>query len=257
MTRIYERRDYIGQKFGRLTITSEGETIRKNDLNIRIVTVKCDCGANYETKLHSLTNGNIKSCGCLQKDSAKTLCINRNTTHGDSKSKEYNAWQGMLGRCNNPEKANYDKYGGRGISVDPLWESDYTKFLQDMGRAPDDSHDWSVGRQDNNENYCKSNCVWEIWDEQARNRGMQVNNTSGVTGVYVKYRKNYKNFVATWYNFIESKRYTKSFSVLKYGEAEALKLACQARASAINHLNSLGAGYAETHGLPRTTKENK
>jgi hypothetical protein len=37
----------------------------------------------------------------------------------------------------------------------------------------------------------------------------------------------------------------------KYGEAEALRLACEARENAIKELNAQGAGYSDKHSKPK------
>lgn len=62
----------------------------------------------------------------------------------------------MKARCDNPRASNYDKYGGRGITYDPRW-ADYLTFVSDMGLRPD-GH--TLDREDNNDNYTKSNCRW-------------------------------------------------------------------------------------------------
>lgn len=47
---------------------------------------------------------------------------------------------------------------------------------------------------------------------------------------------------------IDNKMVNKSFSILKYGEAEAFRLACEWRKEQIRLLNEQGAGYTERHG---------
>lgn len=256
MARVYTRKHHIGEKHGRLTILEDLPDLVKNNLKIRIVSVSCDCGSVYESRLHGILNGSVRSCGCGTVDSARKLCVERNTTHGDSGSKEYNAWKGMKQRCYNTKGEHYHLYGGRGIVVDTLWVDDYSKFLSDMGRAPETEDTWTVGRKDNNAGYSSNNCVWEVWDEQARNRGMQINNTSGVTGVYEKVRNGYVSFAAKWYDITEGKVVEKSFSSIKYGgDDKAFNLAVACRNKAIEDMNLIGAGYSAIHGKPRKNKE--
>jgi hypothetical protein len=94
---------------------------------------------------------------------------NTKTKHGCSKNptKEYKAWIGMKGRCLNPDYKNFKNYGGRGITVDPLWVSSFKKFLEDMGQAPTKQH--SLDRIDNERGYTPENCRWATKKEQSRN----------------------------------------------------------------------------------------
>lgn len=243
-----------GKRFGRWTvIDASKERISKS---FRWM-CQCDCGVTRIVDGSSLRTGQSKSCGCLHSDVSKQICIDRNTTHGSSKTKEYKAWKGMLTRCYNKNRPTYKYYGGRGIVVSEEWKNSYEAFVRDIGFIPNDTDLWSVGRIDNNDDYCKENCKWEIWDEQARNRGMQVNNTSTKTGVYKKLCGGIAHFVANWYDPFNNKRVRVSFSTQKYGNDEAFRMACERRDIEILNLNKQGAGYSKEHGLPRTTKENK
>lgn len=183
------------------------------------------------------------------------MCITKNTTHGDSTSKEHCAWKAMKARCYNKNGEHYHLYGGRGIKVAQAWKSSYSTFLSDMGRAPDTGETWSIGRIDNNSDYSAANCKWEVYTEQARNRGMQVNNKSGHTGVHFRLNSNGRGlglWEASWHD-LNGKRRSKGFTLFKYGSA-AKELAVLHRASAIAGLNNEGAGYSDVHGLKREIK---
>ena len=94
-------------------------------------------------------------------------------------SAEYSAWMKMRSRCNNKNNAAYKDYGGRGISVDPRWDS-FEAFLADMGQRPSSAH--SLDRIDNNKGYSPENCRWATWKEQQRNRRSNtVYTVDGVT----------------------------------------------------------------------------
>lgn len=77
----------------------------------------------------------------------------------------YNVWRSMKRRCYGKNHAEYANYGGRGISVCKYWHR-FENFLADMGERPKGK---SLGRIDNDGNYCPQNCRWETASEQMRN----------------------------------------------------------------------------------------
>ena len=54
---------------------------------------------------------------------------------GGRPSPEYQVWKHMRERCHNPKHVRFVHYGGRGIVVDPRWDS-FETFLHDMGERP-------------------------------------------------------------------------------------------------------------------------
>ena len=88
--------------------------------------------------------------------------------------------------------------------------------------------------------------------ENTRNAKMYSNNTSGVVGVYFDIKTDSKGigreyWKASWLELDGSQK-TKSFSIDKYGNEEAKKMAINYRYEQIVRLNSNGAGYTERHG---------
>jgi len=162
-----------GMKFGRLLVVSEyGRNNRKNV----IWNCLCDCGKMSTVISNHLTKGNIKSCGCLSAEKAKS----RMTTHGKSKTPEYEIWCGMIKRCLNENNKSYVNYGGRGISVCERW-GHFENFLADMGPRPSQYH--SLERKEVDGNYNPENCKWATRTEQARNTRKRKDGKNIVVGV--------------------------------------------------------------------------
>lgn len=149
-------------KYGRLTIL---------EIHGKVARCQCDCGTVKNIEKYHVFNGNTKSCGCLRKE-AKIKFGQHRRTHGLSNSRTkgygsrtYGIWQAMRDRCNNPNRADYKYYGGKGISYAPEW-NDFTKFLSDMGEAPESL---TLDRIDITKGYTKTNCRWATRKQQSRN----------------------------------------------------------------------------------------
>ena len=155
---VKKRKDLTGSRFGRLVCIERGESEPSGHVKWKC---SCDCGKEKYVSMSLLQKGEVKSCGCLYKETRGTT----NLSHGMSHSAEYDVFKGVLQRCNNPNDDGYCDYGGRGIKC--LFNS-FEDFYEALGPRPEKA---TIERHDVNGHYSKDNCYWETnWSVQAFNR---------------------------------------------------------------------------------------
>jgi hypothetical protein len=143
----------------RLTLIKE--VLKKNGKRQGLY--RCICGKEKELRIYMVEQGLIRSCGCLQRETASSIF----STHGMSKTSVYKIWKSIIQRTTNPKCVSYKNYGGRGIGIEDSW-LEFNSFYSDMGDRPTKKH--SIERLDNNKGYSKSNCVWATSIQQANNK---------------------------------------------------------------------------------------
>lgn len=155
--------EIIGQKYGRLTIIAMAGRAKSGGT---LVQCRCDCGGEKTVLVARIRIGNVKSCGCLSRESRAERSLKHGHNRNRKPTREYIKWQGMHGRCRNPGLHNYHHYGGRGIKVCERW-SDFRNFLADMGPCPDG---YELDRIDPDKNYEPGNVRWATKEIQEGNK---------------------------------------------------------------------------------------
>lgn len=150
-------KDLTGLKFNHFTAIEVAE----NRNGVYYWLWKCDCGALLKIKGSLVTRKNKPQKSC------KDCYSKRRILHGQTNTKEFFAWRGILSRCNDKNSKSYSSYGGRGIFVCDRW-LEFKNFYEDMGKAPSKKH--SIDRINNDKGYFKENCRWATSKMQVLNR---------------------------------------------------------------------------------------
>lgn len=146
-------RDRTGEVVGRLTLIRRVES---NRFGHSQWLCRCECG--NEKVVTAVNLKTTKSCGCLR------------VVHHQARTPDWNRWNSMVARCHCKTSRDYQRYGGRGITVCDRWRGaqGFINYMADMGPRP--SHQHSVERVDNDLGYEPGNCIWATRETQARNR---------------------------------------------------------------------------------------
>lgn len=168
-------------KYGNLTVIDENAGVSKHQK--KLWRCLCDCGKETIAIASQIKSGKTRSCGHLKS-------AGNRRTHGlrqKNKGKQtptYTAWCNMKARCTKESHIQWKDYGGRGISYAPRWEF-FENFLRDMGEKP---KGLTLGRIDNDGNYCPENCRWETKRQQSTNTRQNRNITfNGKTKTLVEW----------------------------------------------------------------------
>lgn len=148
----------LGRVSGRVTIT---KFLGKTSYRQPVWRYMCECG-----NAGVVLGGNfrkIQSCGCLARENQ----IRSATSHGMTKTSEWNIWKGAKKRCRLKTDPAYHNYGARGIDMCDEWYNSFEAFYRDMGPRPPKLQ---LERIDNNGNYEPGNCKWATSKEENRNK---------------------------------------------------------------------------------------
>jgi len=85
--------------------------------------------------------------------------------HGESKTRLYRVYRGMIGRCHIESDGSYKSYGGKNIFVCDEWRNDYVCFRA-WALTNGYSKNLTIDRRDNQKGYSPLNCRWITQHEQ-------------------------------------------------------------------------------------------
>jgi len=148
----------MGKRYGRLVAIELVSSVP------HVYKCKCDCGTIKNISYLLLSRGEVKSCGCLRKETQ--------TRGGLSSNIEYKSWLNMHMRVRKPKEKDIKTY--KGVTICDRWHMSnpegFSNFLKDMGKRLNRS--MTLDRIDNNKGYSPDNCKWSTKKEQVLNRGM-------------------------------------------------------------------------------------
>ena len=151
--------DLTGKKFGMLEVIEKAGIDKWGH---KLYLCRCECGEEKIMKSHHIQKA--QSCGCQHGQNFKT--------HGMGHTRLNYIWSNMKARCQNPNIANYQKYGARGIRVCEEWRT-FEPFME-WALENGYTDELSIDRIDPNGNYEPDNCRWVDNHVQANNKNSNV-----------------------------------------------------------------------------------
>ena len=165
MRSLYKIAYNKGQVLGSYGIKFIGDLPLKLGSRNRMAVFECFCGGIFECRIAHIQRDHTTNCGCIP----------HGTKHGFRFTPAYLRWKAILERCYNPKRLHYDDYGGRGITMYPLWVNDPKAFCEYVMSLPHYGEPgMTLDRIENNGDYEPGNLRWTTQYVQIHNRRGRV-----------------------------------------------------------------------------------
>lgn len=164
-------KEVLGKHFGDLFVVSFNRRTNQGHLMWNCI---CACGNIAVARGSRLINETTWHCGCRKNEHA--------LKHGFAGTPIYGRWTAMRNRCYREKDPYYNRYGGRGITVCPEWNTSFEAFYKDMGPIP--FKNAQLDRINNNGNYNKENCKWSTPKENRDNSLLVLGRYNATTRKY-------------------------------------------------------------------------
>ena len=169
--RPYAHLSLEGKIIGSLRVIGQTPSEGRNTL----WTVRCSCGSTTVKLGKELSKKMRKNspawCG-VECPKWREHLKKQKTTHGMSRHPAFFVWRSMNDRCHLLTHHAWKNYGGRGISVCPLWRVSFQAFWETMG--PTWAPKLQLDRIDNSKGYSPENCRWVAPRVNCRNKRSNI-----------------------------------------------------------------------------------